>query len=364
MRISHLSDDDFETSGLKAVRSEREAISVVLQHFNEAERRRIYSKHKLDSLFAYATKIWGYSEDEAARRISAMRLMREIPAIEEKIQTGALTLSHLNKAQTMFRREKKAKKPRAVQSKLEILAKIEKMPLRKVDQTLELETFEPQPRKSSEPVKLGQFSEKVREKLARLLDVRSHTLDRGDLENLIDQMSDLALAKWDPMEKARRAIERSEKRSEALDDVSTSKFDAPLPATSRVETEGLVAMKRTYICAATRHFVRLRDGGRCKTCGSTHATQVDHIIPPSRGGTNEPSNLRLLCRSCNLRRAVEIYGVKKMSLYLKEPHSSYVDSGIRGSAGATSRLPRRCLGQNRRERYRASRARREARRIS
>ncbi|MES2963524.1 MAG: hypothetical protein V4760_06510, partial [Bdellovibrionota bacterium] len=94
MKISHLSDDEFERAGMNAVQNEREATSVVLQHFKEAERRRIYSKHQLDSLFAYAIKVWGYSEDEAARRISAMRLMRELPVIEERIQSGALTLSH------------------------------------------------------------------------------------------------------------------------------------------------------------------------------------------------------------------------------------------------------------------------------
>ncbi|WP_369826057.1 HNH endonuclease [Kitasatospora sp. MBT66] len=28
----------------------------------------------------------------------------------------------------------------------------------------------------------------------------------------------------------------------------------------------------------------------------------DHIIPVSRGGTNEPRNIRVLCRTCNSRR--------------------------------------------------------------
>ncbi|MFE4355120.1 HNH endonuclease [Kitasatospora sp. NPDC056800] len=28
----------------------------------------------------------------------------------------------------------------------------------------------------------------------------------------------------------------------------------------------------------------------------------DHIIPVSRGGTNEPRNIRVLCRRCNSRR--------------------------------------------------------------
>ncbi len=188
-----------------------------------------------------------------------------------------------------------------------------------VDKTLEVETYEPQTKKTVEPVKLEQFSEKLQVKLARLLDIRSHSLDRGDLEALIDQMSDLALSKWDPMEKARRAADKAP---------TIAKDDALVPATSRVDEECKPPPgKRTYIRAGTRHFVRLRDGGCCRICGSTHATQVDHIIPPSRGGTNESSNLRLLCRSCNLRRAVEVYGAEKMARYLKEPQQLYLSFG-------------------------------------
>ena len=29
---------------------------------------------------------------------------------------------------------------------------------------------------------------------------------------------------------------------------------------------------------------------------------VDHIVPKARGGTNDPENLRVLCRPCNSRK--------------------------------------------------------------
>lgn len=49
-----------------------------------------------------------------------------------------------------------------------------------------------------------------------------------------------------------------------------------------------------------------RDGYRCQRCGASGANgaelTVDHIVPVSRGGTNDPSNLRTLCRSCNSRK--------------------------------------------------------------
>ena len=49
-------------------------------------------------------------------------------------------------------------------------------------------------------------------------------------------------------------------------------------------------------------FVLLRDLSKCVLCGDDRNLQFDHILPVSRGGNNEPENLRILCRQCNLSR--------------------------------------------------------------
>jgi len=45
-------------------------------------------------------------------------------------------------------------------------------------------------------------------------------------------------------------------------------------------------------------------GGRCNGCEEPFAPkfEIDHIVPLARGGTQFPSNLQLLCRSCNARK--------------------------------------------------------------
>ncbi len=40
----------------------------------------------------------------------------------------------------------------------------------------------------------------------------------------------------------------------------------------------------------------------CQLCGATkkqERLEVDHIVPRSKGGTNDPDNLQVLCASCN-----------------------------------------------------------------
>lgn len=51
-----------------------------------------------------------------------------------------------------------------------------------------------------------------------------------------------------------------------------------------------------------RYQVLKESGGRCALCGITKTDSpldVDHIIPRSRGGSNEKENLQALCIKCN-----------------------------------------------------------------
>jgi hypothetical protein len=45
---------------------------------------------------------------------------------------------------------------------------------------------------------------------------------------------------------------------------------------------------------------------RCQSCGFEGALrwfEIDHIVPWSAGGSDDPTNLRLLCRECNQERS-------------------------------------------------------------
>jgi len=51
-----------------------------------------------------------------------------------------------------------------------------------------------------------------------------------------------------------------------------------------------------------------RQNGKCAHCEKelNFVFHVDHIIPLSKGGSNYPSNLQILCATCNLRKAAKL----------------------------------------------------------
>ena len=49
-----------------------------------------------------------------------------------------------------------------------------------------------------------------------------------------------------------------------------------------------------------------RDGFGCRRCGTVENVSIDHILPLSRGGTDDLDNLQFLCRSCNSKKGTRV----------------------------------------------------------
>lgn len=73
--------------------------------------------------------------------------------------------------------------------------------------------------------------------------------------------------------------------------------------------------QRSLMTPTLRYAVLKRDQFRCQICGASQADgvklEVDHIMPISKGGKTEMSNLRTLCERCNRgkRDRYDPYGV-------------------------------------------------------
>jgi len=283
MRLRHLSDSELHENTKTLVRKEREILTQVLWHLHEVDRRKLFSAMKYKSLHEYAVKELGYAEDQAYRRISAMRLLREVPEIEEKIDSGKITLTAISKAQTFFRRtEKKTRK-----EKSEILKKLEGKTTREVELTLNL--IAPDAAKAPDRIKpvteelveiKFQANKALEEKLGRLKGLLAYKYPNISLGELIENLADLGLKEWSPSKEPSRVMRKR--------------------GVSNPDT----------ISAQDRRDVWQRANHRCENCGSTYALEIDHIIPRALGGASTRKNLRLLCRNCNQRAAIEKIGIQ------------------------------------------------------
>ena len=86
MNLKPLSDKTLLARTLTLAREEREILLQVLWHLKEIEARKLYSDLRCAGLFEYCVKVLKYSEGQASRRISAMRLLKEIPNIAKSIE--------------------------------------------------------------------------------------------------------------------------------------------------------------------------------------------------------------------------------------------------------------------------------------
>ncbi|MDZ4677072.1 MAG: HNH endonuclease signature motif containing protein [Oligoflexia bacterium] len=318
MDLKKLSDFELETELKSAVREENLAQTKVLHLLDEAERRRLYSK-EYSSLHAYCVKTLKYTEGAAQRRVDTMRAMKLIPEIEIKILSGELNLSSVAQAQTFFRHEKKSGKPYSLDQKIGLLAKLENKSTRECIQTLVAISPNSIPQEKRRVLTKDKtelkvvLDEVVLEKLDKLKALMSHKNPNMTDSELINELADIALKKFDPALKPIKA-KKENKKPENL--------NAPPPPAPEVRTQNDIPNSNMsisrYIPQQLKIFVWQRDKGKCTypKCESRYFLEYDHISPIVLGGKTCAENLRLLCKAHNQRAAINSFGFKHMNKFI------------------------------------------------
>lgn len=297
MNLKNVGDSALISRVEALAKEERELLTKVLHHLREIERRRLFSDLGYKSLHDFATRHLGYSDDQAYRRIAAMRLLKEIPEIEEQIASGEISLSHIGIAQSLFNQEKKyAGKEFTKEQKQQVFQKISAKPIRDAERitvsmaSAEVPTKPDQIRIiTEEKVELKfQASKTLQDKIEKLKGLLAHKNPNMPLGELFEKLCDMGLEQLDPAKPAREKV-------------ATSRKHRIVNPTSHAEV---------------RREVFRKAGGKCENCGSTYALEVDHLHPKAKGGSDENANLRILCRSCNQRAAVREFGVGTIERYL------------------------------------------------
>lgn len=302
MNLRTISKTDLLNSIEKLVAEERRITSQILWHLFEIERRRLFAELGFASLFEYTTVQLRYSAGSAQRRISAMRLLREMPEVAEKIESGKLNVNALSQAQSMFRQARMENKAFTVEAKRELVEKLENKSQRECEKVL-AEINPATTRPSRERVVTAsrteirfEADEELYTKIQILKGKLAHRLKgSNDFAELLNLLVDDALNKK-PSKKPLPPVEVESKSS-------TSRYIPKAVARAVFEK---AKNQCTYVDPDTN-----------RRCSSTFALQIEHRQPLALGGKTEFNNLTILCRTHNQLAAIQQFGFSKMETYLK-----------------------------------------------
>lgn len=316
MNLRSIKDQELLAQTKDLVSKERHLLTQVLHHLKEIERRKLFSDLGYQSLFEYSVKELKFSEGQAGRRIQAMRLIKELPQLEDKIESGKLSLSNISQAQSFFRESKKSQtKGLSSQSKLELLEKLENKSARdgqrlilSMSPELKLTEEKTRPVGPSHTEVRFVMTNRLQEQLEELRSLMGPLGSSMGWAEMVEVMSQLSLEKLKEKRFGKRrsseALKVRKPRETSSANISHEKSTSKPTPTSELAN----SRNPRYVSSALRYELWMRDKGQCVKCGSRRNLNVDHIRPVALGGSAEVGNLRLLCFHCNQRSSFKSFG--------------------------------------------------------
>jgi hypothetical protein len=142
VELRKLSDDEVVMGIKKLANEERRITSEILHYLREVESRMIFAKLAYSSLYEFCVKQLHYSEGSAYRRISAMRVLKDLSPVqseevESKINEGAISITNLSLVHSFLKTEKKeSRKIYSASEKMDLISSIEHQSKRETEKRL------------------------------------------------------------------------------------------------------------------------------------------------------------------------------------------------------------------------------------
>lgn len=322
MNLKSLNDTQLINDASTAVAAERRITAETIKYFFEINRRRLHLKMGYDSLFTMLRKHFGYCEPTAQLRKNAVMLMRDVPEVIDKIESGEMPVTVAANIQSFLYSEKRSERPYSLEAKIELIETCAGKSVRDVQKEFvrrnpEIEKREVVRATNENQIRVSHsLSNEVEAKLQRIKLLWSHVDPNMTREQLLDRMAEITLEQIDPLRKAARANRRKlrgAEREAKLDSgsrvIEKEQTDEPSQTANKKEPLRAPEVPRSrYVSQIDRHsvhnanpqgaceFVDSKSGRRCE---SKFQLQVDHVVPHSQGGANGAANLRIFCGAHN-----------------------------------------------------------------
>ena len=105
--LSRLTDHQLLSRTRELVQQERDHSIAIIHHLREIRQRGLHLARGYSSLFDYAVKVLRYSDGAAFRRLQTLKLCAAHPEVEERLRSGALTLTTAAQIQTAIEQREK-----------------------------------------------------------------------------------------------------------------------------------------------------------------------------------------------------------------------------------------------------------------
>ena len=313
MILKYLSNQELHLQTKLAADKERLSTIEVLWHLRENEKRLLYAQMGFKDLKEYCIKELKLSEGSSWRRISAMRLLKEVPELESKIQSGTLNLTQISMMNTHCRQVKSTKN-----EKLEILTSLENQTTKVTERLLaerKPDGFVSLPVETEKAIKGNKtevtivIDEDLQKDLEEIQVLLGKPFSKLELFKMMtSQTLEILKKEKRRAQPLRSRIALTESKTRFKESRSASNPDS----------------KSRYVSKVTVREVKERDQHQCryvdpetrKQCSAQYHLQIEHKIPFAKGGSSELQNLELLCPVHNRLRAAQHFGFKKMENYL------------------------------------------------
>jgi hypothetical protein len=343
MEFRRLSDDQLVLSAENQFAIERKTSHYILLHLKEIALRRVYAKRGFPNLREMLIKHFRQSETAANQRLKSLELMLDVPAVEERLISGDLNMSTVAMAQRQIHREEKLTgKEISKEKKAEIVESITNKTMAKA----EIELFKLLPATAGHPEtyerRVSEHATRlnltvpndVMEMLIRLKEIWAHIDPTMDHVEVIRRSFKMTLQKVDPAQR-KTSIKKS---GMALNPKINIEMQTNMDSRTRDQAQRASTSSTQSLTESVKHrgtkrptyykreldralweraqsqceFVDEKTGRRCD-CG--FGLQREHVIPLALGGTNDLSNMQLLCATHNQLRARHVFGNRKIDAF-------------------------------------------------
>jgi hypothetical protein len=291
-KVMAFNNDELLESSSLYVQNERLAYEFTNWHFQEIQSRRLYISQGYESLYKMLIGFYKYCETSAYQRVRVIHLVEELPVIANALNSGELSITNLDRAQSFIKTyEKKNNEVLNSSEKLELIENIKNKTTTQAKEyfaRLNPETTLPIDQikyLNEKHIQLTWTLEKeILEKINHLKSLISH-------ENISPTNHELLALALDA------AIEKVEKKK--------GLYEKPKKVL-KSKTKSFATKRSRYISRIVKRLALARANHQCEhmhsdgvRCLSKFQLQFDHIIPFSKGGTSEAGNIQVLCRVHN-----------------------------------------------------------------